>query len=283
VAERQDWLSTTLRDLRKKAGLSGMEAARRAGKSQRWISDIERGKLVPHESDLTALLEVYDAKATVRRQLVRAAQDLGPETRRARVIMTRGGWQMQARIGEVESQAARIRSFQPAMVVGLAQTPAYMRSVFVSGGGITGADLDKSIAERITRQGILDSDCDISMIMTEGALRWQAVNPAVMTEQLDHLAEISQRPSVRVGVIPWTTGVGAYPRSGFHLYDSRAVHVATDVATALITDTQDVALYEKLWGKLEALASWDAEAREHIEQITADYRGLRNQRDQVNP
>jgi transcriptional regulator with XRE-family HTH domain len=275
VAERQDWLSATLRDLRKKAGLSGIEAARHAGKSQRWVSDIERGKLVPRESDLTALLEVYGAKATIRRQVVRAAQELGPETRRARVIMTRGGWQMQARIGEVETQAARIRSFQPVMVVGLAQTPAYMRSVFASGDGITGIDLDKSVAERVFRQAILNSGRDISMIMTEGALRWQAVNPAVMTEQLDHLGEISQRPGVRVGVIPWTTGVGTYPRGGFHLYDSRAAQVATDVATALITDAQDVALYEKLWGELDVLASWDAEAREHIERIAADYRRLR--------
>jgi len=279
VAERHDWLSATLRDLRNKAGLSGMEAARRAGKSQRWISDIERGKLVPRESDLVALLEVYGAKATVRRQLLQAARDLGPESRRARVIMSRGGWQMQARIGEAEAQAARIRSFQPVMVVGLAQTPAYMRSVFASGGGITGTDLDKSVAERVFRQAILGSGRDISMIMTEGALRWQAVNAAVMTEQLDHLAEISQRAGVRVGVIPWTSGVGIYPRSGFHLYDSRAVHVATDVATALITDTQDVALYEKLWSELDAVTAWDSEAREHIERITADYRGLRNPRD----
>lgn len=275
MAERQDWLSATLRDLRKKAGLSGMEAARRAEKSQRWVSDIERGKLVPRETDLQALAEAYQVKPAMRRQLLQAARDLAPETRRARLIMTRGGWQMQARIGEAEAQAARIRSFQPVMVVGLAQTPAYMRSVFASGGGIAGADLDKSVAERIARQGILDSGRDITMIMTEGALRWQAVNPAVMTEQLDHLAEISQRPGVRLGVIPWTTGVGTYPRSGFHVYDSRAVHVATDVATALITDAQDVAAYDKLWGELEALASWDAGAREHIERIAADYRRLR--------
>jgi hypothetical protein len=219
-----------------------------------------------------------DVKPATRRQLLQAARDLGPEIRRARVIMTRGGWQMQARIGAAEAQAARIRSFQPVMVVGLAQTPAYMRSVFASGGGITGTDLDKSVAERVFRQAILNSGRDISMIMTEGALRWQAVNADVMTEQLDHLAEVGQRAGVRIGVIPWTTQVGAYPRSGFHLYDSRAVHVATDIATALITDTQDVALYEKLWGELEALASWGAEARGHLERITADYRGLRNSR-----
>ena len=149
-----------------------------------------------------------------------------------------------------------------------------MRSVFASGGGITGIDLDKSVAERVFRQAILNSGRDISMIMTEGALRWQAVNAAVMTEQLDHLAEIGQRPGIRVGVIPWTAGVATYPRSGFHLYDSRAVHVATDVATALITDTQDVSAYEKLWGELEALATWDAAAREHIARIGADFRAL---------
>jgi len=132
------------------------------------------------------------------------------------------------------------------------------------------------VAARVARQSVLGSGRDITMIMTEGALRWQAVNPAVMTEQLDHLAEISQRAGVRVGIIPWTTGVATFPRGGFHLYDSRAVQVATDVATAFITDTQDVSAYEKLWGELEALTSWDAEARGHLERIGADYRRLRD-------
>lgn len=275
----QDWLSATLRDLRKNAGLSGMEAARRVGKSQRWVSDIERGKLVPRETDLQVLVDVYHVRPSMRRQVLQAARELGPDTRRARVIMSRGGWQMQARIGEAEAQSARIRSFQPVMVVGLAQTPAYMRSVFASGDGITGEDLDKSVAERVFRQAILGSGREISMIMTEGALRWQAVNAAVMTEQLDHLAEVGQRDGVRVGIVPWTAEVDIYPRSGFHLYDSRAVHVSTDVATALITDTQDVAVYEKLWGELETVTSWNDEAREHLERIAADYRRLRNPRD----
>ena len=270
----QDWLSATLRDLRKKAGLSGVEAARLAGKSQRWISDIERGKLVPRETDLQALAGAYHAKPAMRRQLVAAARDLGPETRRARVIMSRGGWQMQARLGEAERQSARIRSFQPVIVIGLAQTPAYARAVFAAGGEITGASLDKAIAERIARQGILNTGRDVTLVMTEGALRWQACSPAVMAEQLAHLAEISERPGVRLGIIPWTTPVAVFPRGGFHLYDSRAVSVATDVATAIITDAADVALYEKLFGGLEALAVFGAEAREHLARIAAEYRAL---------
>jgi transcriptional regulator with XRE-family HTH domain len=272
----QDWLSATLRDLRKKAGLSGMEAARLAGKSQRWISDVERGKLVPRETDLLALAGAYHAKAALRRQLAAAARDLAPETRRARVIMSRGGWQMQARLGEAERQSARIRAYQLAMVIGLAQTPAYMRAVFASGGQITGADLDKAIAERVTRQAILGTGRDITLLQTEGALRWMAGSPAVMSEQLDHLTEISQRPGVRLGVIGWATPVGVFPRGGFHLYDSRAVSVATDAATAIITDPQDVALYEKLFGELEALAAFGPEAQRHLSRIGAEYRALRD-------
>ena len=270
----QDWLSATLRELRKKAGLSGVQAARLAGKSQRWISDIERGKLVPRETDLLALAGAYHAKAAVRRQLVAAARDLGPETRRARVIMSRGGWQMQARIGEAERQSARIRSFQPVMVAGLAQTATYMRSVFAAGGEITGANLDRAVAERITRQAILGAGHDVTLLQTEGSLRWMAVSPAVMAEQLAHLAEISERPGVRLGIIPWTVAIGAYPRGGFHLYDSRAVSVATDVATAIITDAADVALYEKLFGELEALAVFGAAARGHLARIADGYRSL---------
>jgi Domain of unknown function (DUF5753) len=74
-----------------------------------------------------------------------------------------------------------------------------MRLVFSAGGDITGPSLDKAIAERVTRQGILDSGRDITLIMTEGALRWQAVSAAVMATQLDHLAEIAGRPGVRAG------------------------------------------------------------------------------------
>lgn len=47
--------------------------------------------------------------------------------------------------------------------------------------------------------------------------------------------------------------------------------IGTDAATAFFTDSQDVSAYEKLRGELGAVAAWDAEARGHIERISADY------------
>ncbi|MGH3287115.1 MAG: helix-turn-helix domain-containing protein [Streptosporangiaceae bacterium] len=270
----QDWLSATLRDLRQAAGLSGMEAARRLGTSQRRISNIETGRFVPRDDEIQAFADHYRASRATRRQLLEVVRDLRAEPPKARVVMARGAWKMQRRIARVEAASSRIRAFHCAIVLGLVQTPAYARAVFSDGGDITGEDLERCVSERLDRQRILSSGQDITLLMTEGALRWQASGPAVMAEQLDHIAMISHRPGVRVGVIPWTTPAGVFPLHGFTVYDSRAVIIGTRVATAFLTDSQDVAEHEKLLGELEALAAWDAAARDHLGRIAADFRAL---------
>ena len=146
--------------------------------------------------------------------------------------------------------------------------------MFADGGDITGKDLDRCVAERLRRQRILDSGRDIALLMTEGALRWQASGPAVMAEQLDYIAEVSRRAHVRVGVIPWTTVADVFPLHGFSIYDDRAVIVGTRVATAFLTEPEDVAEHVKLFGALEALAAWDDLARDHLGRIAADFRAL---------
>lgn len=271
----QDWLSATLRDLRKAAGLSGTEAARRLGTSQRRISNIETGRFVPREPEIRALAKLYGASPGTRSQLLRSVSDLRvAPTPRARIVLARGAWRMQQRIARVEADSAQLRAFHCAIVIGLVQTPAYARAVFSDGGDITGEDLDRSVAERLDRQRILDSGRDITLLMTEGALRWQAGGPDVMAEQLDHVAEISHKPHVRVGVIPWTAPADVFPLHGFSIYDERAVLVGTRVATAFLTEPDDVAEHVKLFGALEALAAWDDEARHHLGRIAADFRAL---------
>jgi hypothetical protein len=205
---------------------------------------------------------------------VQVIHDLRTEAPKARVVMSRGAWRMQRRIARVEESAARIRAFHCAVVIGLVQTPEYARAVFSDGGDITGEDLERCVAERLERQAILTTDRDITLVMTEGALRWQAVGPAVMAEQLDHIAEVSHRPAIRIGVIPWTKPAGVFPLHGFSIYDSRAVIVGTRVATAFLTDSEDVAEHEKLFGELEAFADWDGGARDHLGRIAGEYRSL---------
>ena len=109
---RLDSLSATLRTLREDAGLSGVEAARRAGMSQATISRFENGKRVPTAADVRTLCEVYGAPVATRREILALAKDLREGATAARTLLHRAGApSVQQRIGRIEATSARIRSY----------------------------------------------------------------------------------------------------------------------------------------------------------------------------
>jgi transcriptional regulator with XRE-family HTH domain len=269
-------LAAALKDGRRKAGLGGIEAGRRAGMSQSKISKIERGFLLPSIDDVAALCRVYDIPDSERPGILALAAGLRQESA-ARVILARGVAETQRRIGQLEASASLVRSFQPVMVVGLVQTTAYMRYVFgiPDSHELSPDEIADAVAAREARQRVLDSPGkQFTLIMTEGALRWHAGSPVVMAEQVQAIADVSRRPNVRVGIIPWTTPVAYFPRGGFHLFDNDAAIVATDVATATMTASADIATYTEIFTALEQIAAFGDDAHSHLARIAADYRQL---------
>lgn len=75
-AARTVELAATLRRLRHEAGLSGIEAARRAGLSQPTVSRLDTGRRVHTPEEVTALCKAYRAPIDVRRALRDTARDL---------------------------------------------------------------------------------------------------------------------------------------------------------------------------------------------------------------
>lgn len=214
----------------------------------------------------------YGAPARTRQQLLTVTRDLREEQVSARVMLQRGAYRMQERIGRIEAASRLIRTFHPSLVIGLVQTPGYIRAML--GDSLPDDEIERIVAARGERQRLLDTDRDFVLIMTEGALRWHVGSPTVMIAQLQHLAEVTRRSNVRLGVIPWTTParVGALP--GFHLYDRRAAIVGTETATAIITDARDIADYEACFASYEALAGYDADARKVLDRLSDEYRTL---------
>lgn len=266
-------LAATLRQLRIDAGLSQTAAAKAAGVTQTKISRLEHGRHTPNPDDVERLAAAYRAPAKVRRELRRAAQDLVEGRVYSRIVLQRGAWHMQERTGRIEADSARIRTFEPTLVPGLLQTRAYATVMFAS-VGITGPDLDRTVQARLDRQRLLDSGREFVQIITEGALRWQVDNPGLMVEQLEHIIEVAAMPNVRVGIIPHTTPAQVFPQEGFNMYDTRAVIIGTTTATATITDSGDLGVYDKLFGEFEVLASFGADAVRELDRIAADYRAL---------
>lgn len=272
-APRADRLSLTLRQLRRRADLSGIEAARRAGMSQATISRFETGKRVPTEADIHTLSEVYSASADTRCELLTIAEDLRAGSTSTRTMLHHhGAASMQTRIGRIEDASARIRSLHPAIVIGLLQTYDYARALL--SGRYSGRELDATVAARLTRQQILDTDREFHFVLTEGALRWHVGSPQIMAEQAAHLAGLVELANVRLGIVPWTRPTNRPILHAFQIYDERAVMLSTETSVALITDARDVADFVARFGIYAGFADYSDAARAVFDRIANEYRGM---------
>jgi transcriptional regulator with XRE-family HTH domain len=264
-------LAATLRRLRQEAGLSGMEAARRAGLSQSTVSRLETGRRAPTVKEVTVLCKAYRASAELRATLQATARDLQEGITSARIVLQRPR-EMQERIGRIEQSSALIRSFQPAMVIGLVQTPDYARAMM--SGRVHGQTLEQLTESRRQRQTILGTDRRLTLVHAEGALRWHIGGPTIMAAQLDHLAELARHPNLRLGVIPWDRPLTMHARHAFHLYDTHTVIVGTESGTAFITDPVEVAAYDRRFTELEDVAVFDDHAARVFKRVAEEYRTL---------
>ncbi|GAA3551092.1 hypothetical protein GCM10022419_034230 [Nonomuraea rosea] len=266
-------LAQALREARHRADLSGMEAGRRAGMGQSKISKIERGTLLPSVSDVELLCRVYEVHEETRVELLVLISGLREEAK-ARIVLARGASTMQRRIGQLEDSATLFRSFQPTMVIGLLQTSAYMQVVFSR--RVEPVEAAKTVVARESRQRVLGNpDKQFVMVMTEGALRWQAGSAEIMVEQIEAIIEASTSfPNLHIGIIPWTTPVRVFPMHGFHIYDEDAVGFGSAMAAATVTGASDIATFVDLFKAIEAVAAFGDEALEHLGRIADDYRSL---------
>ncbi|WP_103383434.1 helix-turn-helix domain-containing protein [Pseudonocardia dioxanivorans] len=272
-------LASRLRQLRADAGLSGVAAGRRAGISQPMVSRWERGRNVPdpqQAADYATALGAADDSRDVVVSLATRLDEVREQNIPARVVLSRGAADFQRRVGRLEQGARHVRTFTPTVVPGLLQTEEYARAIFGAGGFMTDADVDEAVNARLDRQRLLGSDGSrrFTLLMTEGALRWMAVSPAVMVRQLDRITATVNLPHVAVGIIEWTTPVDVFPMHGWDLYDDTAAVVGTETATGLITDRRDLEQYGQLFDRLNTLASKDDALIAALARLRSEYSRL---------
>ena len=104
------------------------------------------------------------------------------------------------------------------------------------------------------------------LLVSEAALRWPLGSAATMRAQIEHLADASELPAVRFGVLDLATPKSFAPPAAFHMYD-RVVSVATEVGTSLLTDAADVEHFDGLFARLDAAALHGDDARELLARV----------------
>jgi transcriptional regulator with XRE-family HTH domain len=272
-SDRPETLGRLLRALRIAARLNQSAVAESTGLSQSQISRAEQDRRRLSPEQVARIADACGAGAQEKERLVALAEASAREHVDARAILQRGAHSFQERIRRYEEDSAFVRAYQPGMVLGQLQTTAYARAVFAVRADRAAAEVDRLTAQRMQRSALLrDPVRRWEFIQTEGALSWSLHSAAVMAEQMDHLATLSELPNVDLRIIPAFQPARFTAPHGFHIYDAEVVQIGTKNATALLADRDDVVTYATLFTELSTLAVQGDAARDILARLGAEYR-----------
>jgi transcriptional regulator with XRE-family HTH domain len=246
-------LGSILARLRHGAALTGQELGRRMGMSQAKISRLENGVGVPAVADVRRIAEHLQAPPELIERLVELTERAGDQMtdwRPARGMVA----SLQREVEHLEATARTICVFQPALIVGLAQTDQYMRSIF--GAAHYVRSIPEAVSVRVKRQEVLfDPDREFRFVMTETVLRNRICKPQYMPAQLQRLRDLAALPNVSIRLIRSEAELAIAPMHGFELLDDRLVLV--DVFNTVLTTRgrSDVELYRDVFERLERNAT----------------------------
>ncbi len=273
---RRKRLTTELRRLREQAGLTCEDVGQRLECSGTRISRMETGRISARPGDVRELLEIYGvtgAEADSLVQLARDARRKGWWHSYGRVLPP---W-FEAYIG-LESDAARLRDFQPLVVPGLLQTEGYARAVLRAAPHAgRGEDVDRQVALRMQRQAILDqaSPPEAWLVISESVLRMRVGGPAVMRAQLRRLADLAARTDLTIQVLPSGTAAQVQAVSPFTMLefadaaDPAVVYLEHLTGGVFVENEDEVRRYRVVFDHLRAEALGTVESADLITRVAA--------------
>ncbi|WP_411121490.1 helix-turn-helix domain-containing protein [Streptomyces sp. x-19] len=256
---RRILLGSQLRRLRESRGITREAAGYSIRASESKISRMELGRVSFKARDVADLLTLYGVSDEQEREallsLAKEANVAGWWHSYSDVLP---GW-FQTYVG-LEGAASLLRVYEVQFVHGLLQTEEYAHAVVSRGmPDASAADVQRRVALRQERQKLLLSERapQLHCVLDEAALRRPYGGRAVMRGQLKHLIDISERPNVRLQVMPFNFGghageSGAFTMLRFPESDLSDVVYLEQLTSALYVDKpEEVALYERAMERLQ--------------------------------
>ncbi|MFF7076058.1 helix-turn-helix domain-containing protein [Streptomyces lavendulae] len=272
-------LGSELRRLREISGMTTQQVAERLLISQPKISLLENGRRLAKPRDVRDLCGLYGVKDQRRvDHLMQLSRESGQQ----------GWWNSYGDIPYgpyigLEAEAASIRLYEPSVIPGLLQTPAYARAVIAGTiPHVTAEQAGARLQVRLRRQDRLGAPRDplrLWAVLDESALRRVVGSREVMREQLGHLTRLGAQPHITVQVLPH--GVGAHPGvSGqFSLLefadaaDMSVVYLERFTSDVYLEKRSDVRLYRDMYAHLQARALSPDNTRHFIDEAINSYAG----------
>jgi hypothetical protein len=229
-------LGAQLRSLRERAGKTheDIQLTGIAGRTKMWR--IESGKVAARPGDVWALGRLYNTPIPRIEELVALAEAArqGPY------------WEDYDRTGvpflgiypDLERSASRIATWEPTIVTGLLQTPAYMRVTMEASVLLDARGVEERIRLRLARQAAVferDEPPRVTVIQGVGSLILQVGSPEIMAEQVAHLRDLQRRGLAEVLILPATAGTYAVLSNGFTILEFDHADDPTAVYTEILS------------------------------------------------
>ncbi|MGH3772375.1 MAG: helix-turn-helix domain-containing protein [Pseudonocardiaceae bacterium] len=259
---RRRQLGQELRRLREGAGKSIWEAAQWAGIQPPTISKIENGRQAIRPTNVRLLLQLYGIEPAKADALIKLADEANTRSWWAGYRDIVPGWFRT--FVDLEADANEIDSYCSELVPEQLQTAEYAEAVILAAHpGTTQAELTQLVAFRRERQQRLadDTPSRLHFVLNEAVLRRPVGGADVFRHQLDHLAELAQRPHVTLQVLPFAAGAHAAMGQNFtilRLSGDKAgldlVYLENDQDALYLERPADVERYQAIFTRLTTAA-----------------------------
>lgn len=267
---RRMLLGSQLRRLRETRGITREAAGYSIRASESKISRMELGRVSFKTRDVEDLLTLYGiTDGQERTSLLSLAKEAN----------VAGWWHSYSDVLPswfptyvgLEGAASLIRVYEVQFVHGLLQTAEYAHAVVRRGmKGADVADVERRVALRLERQKhlVAEDAPQFHIVLDEAALRRPYGGRDVMRGQLQHLIEMSERPNVRLQIMPFGFGGhsgegGAFTILSFPESDLSDVVYLEQLSSALYLDKpEDVTQYETALAELRQDSPGPDESRD---------------------
>ncbi|MFJ9587298.1 helix-turn-helix domain-containing protein [Streptomyces acidicola] len=254
-------LGTALRQYRLAAKFDQPQSAEVIASSQARISRLETGHVTARVIEVRLLLDAYGVTdSEVRSKL----EELAKHSK------NRGWWLEHAEhlrpdyVDHIalEDDATYIREWQPVMMPGLLQTPAYAEAVIAASPHYIEPERAAQLVKvRMGRQAKIDEGgASYTAILWEAVLAQPLVSVEIHREQLSAILEVGKRKNVTVQVLPISAGVLAGYSCAFSSFsfdeDPTVEAVAMDNlrGTSVLEGAEDLAAYASAFDLLRSAA-----------------------------
>lgn len=260
-------LGHELQRVRKRAGYTGTDMARRLGWGISKVSRLESGQrlVLPEE------VAIYLASALATPEELKELVALASEAHHHRLQFHNAGLADRLRtLTLLEARSTSITTYSPDLIPAPLQTDVYIRAVLQRYGHTTDPELEAAVETRLKRQRALftrHSRPALTLYIHENAFHTTLDDPTVMYEQLLHLQMASSLPRCRIHLVPATTETSGR-RHDFtifrHNQDQPVLHVDALTASLFLEHDTEIAFYQEFLSHLDAAALDRNQSREWL-------------------